>query len=152
MLADGGKATPATETELDPDIAELMLLVARLQRESKKVVRQLSREYNLSDRGLHILGSVRSGFDRPAKLIEYFQILPSTATFETDKLVTAGLMTREADPSDRRGVVLRLTPEGTKVYSETAGRINALLEPGLSRLDTSERAQFLALFHRILAP
>ena len=79
-------------------------------------------------------------------------MLPSTITFETEKLVNAGLMVREPDPSDRRVVRLSLTEDGEAVHRETMAAINAALKPRLERLTREELQTFLAMFQKILEP
>ena len=137
---------------LDPEIAELMTLATNVQRATTRELRGLWRKRKLSERGLFILELVNAGLDRPSRLIEYFDVLPSTITFETDKLVAAGLLAREPDPSDRRVVRLRVTKAGQAVHAEATEAINAVLRPRLAELTKQEREQFFALFHRILDP
>jgi DNA-binding MarR family transcriptional regulator len=137
---------------LDPDVTELMTLATNMQRATTRELRGLWRKRKLSERGLFILELVNAGLDRPSRLIEYFDVLPSTITFETDKLVAAGLMVRESDPSDRRVVRLSLTDEGRAVHRETTDAINSVLRPQLATLSREELRQFLALYHRIVDP
>ena len=137
---------------LDPDVTALMTLSANLQRATARELRDLWRKKKLSERGLYILELVNAGLDRPSRLIEYFNVLPSTITFETDKLVTAGLMVREVLPSDRRVVRLRLTDRGRAVHRETTMALNALLRPRIDQLTREELQTLLALFRRIVEP
>jgi len=65
---------------------------------------------------------------------------PSNATRAVDRLVTAGLLNRSDDPSDRRNLVLELTPEGDELVKRVMGArreaIAAILEkmpPGRRR-------------------
>ena len=95
---------------------------------------------------------VNAGLDRPTRLIEYFDVLPSTITFETDKLVAAGLIVRDSDPNDRRVVRLSLTPAGRAVHRETTRAINAELRPRLAAIPPAELEQFLATFKKIVDP
>lgn len=138
--------------KLDSEVADLMTLSTNVQRASTRQLRLLWRGKKLSERGLYILELVNAGLDRPSRLIEYFEVLPSTITFETDKLVAAGLLTREADLEDRRVVRLKLTQAGQAVHAEVTEQINAALRPRLAELSDAERAQFFALFHKILDP
>ena len=137
---------------LDPDIVAVMRLSTNLQRLSSRSLKGHWRERGLSERGLFMLELVYAGLDRPSRLMEYFDVLPSTITFETEKLVTAGLMVREPDPSDRRVVRLSLTEEGEAIHRETMAAINASLKPRLERLTPEELRAFLATFQKILGP
>src|SRR5689334_5090073 len=82
----------AAQVQLDADVTDVMRLSADLQRSSARSLKGVWRERGLSERGLYILELVGAGLDRPSRLIEYFDVLPSTITFETDKLVAAGLI------------------------------------------------------------
>lgn len=137
---------------LDPDIIAVMRLGADLQRASSRHLKSLWREKGLTERGLFILALVNAGLDRPSRLIEYFDVLPSTITFETEKLVTAGLMVRESLPTDRRVVQLSLTEQGKVLYREMADSLNAFLRPRLRQLAPGELAQFLETFGKIVEP
>ena len=135
---------------LDADVLAVMRLTADLQRASSRNLKSIWRERGLSERGLVILELVHAGLDRPSKLIEYFDVLPSTITFETDKLVAAGLLTREALPSDRRVVQLSLTEEGQALHRQTTQTFNAFLKPRLEALSRAELKAFLTTFQRIV--
>lgn len=137
--------------KLDPEITEIMRCSADLQRLTTRSLRSLWRKKKMSERGIFILELVNAGLDRPSRLIEYFDVLPSTITFETDKLVAAGLLVRDSDPSDRRVVRLSLTPAGRAVHRETTRAINATLRPRLDAISSKELEQFLATFSKIVA-
>lgn len=137
---------------LDPDIIAVMRLGADLQRASSRHLKSLWREKGLTERGLFILALVNAGLDRPSRLIEYFDVLPSTITFETEKLVAAGLIVRETLPTDRRVVQLSLTEQGKAMHREMADSLNAFLRPRLRALAPGELAAFLETFGKIVEP
>jgi DNA-binding MarR family transcriptional regulator len=58
---------------------------------------------------------------------------PSTLTGVLDRLERRGLIERGANPSDRRSVLVRLTPEG-RAQAERVERAYEELEPELRRL------------------
>lgn len=138
------------QVRLDADVTDVMRLGADLQRSSSRSLKGVWRERGLSERGLYILELVGAGLDRPSKLIEYFDVLPSTITFETDKLVAAGLITRESLPSDRRVVQLTLTEKGEALHLETTEAVNAFLKPRLAALSRQELEAFIATFRKIV--
>ena len=137
---------------LDPDIIAVMRLGADLQRASSRHLKELWREKGLTERGLFILALVHAGLDRPGRLIEYFDVLPSTITFETEKLVGAGLVVRETLPTDRRVVQLSLTDQGRIVHREMVESLNAFLRPRLRSLAPGELESFLETFQKIVEP
>jgi DNA-binding MarR family transcriptional regulator len=140
----------AEQVQLDVDVTEVMRLASDLQRSSSRNLKGVWRERGLSERGIFILELVNAGLDRPSKLIEYFDVLPSTITFETDKLVAAGLLTRESLPTDRRVVQLSLTEAGVALHLETTETLNAFLRPRLAALPRQELESFVATFKKIV--
>jgi DNA-binding MarR family transcriptional regulator len=140
----------AEHVRLDVDVTTVMRLSSDLQRGSSRSLKGVWRERGLSERGIYILELVNAGLDRPSRLIEYFDVLPSTITFETDKLVAAGLISRESLPTDRRVVQLSLTEEGEAVHRETTEAVNGFLKPRLAALPREELETFVATFRKIV--
>lgn len=140
----------AEHVRLDDDVTAVMRLSSDLQRGSSRSLKGVWRERGLSERGIYILELVNAGLDRPSRLIEYFDVLPSTITFETDKLVAAGLISRESLPTDRRVVQLSLTDEGEAVHRETTEVVNGFLKPRLAALPREELEAFVATFRKIV--
>ena len=64
---------------------------------------------------------------------------PSSATRLCDKLVLAGLLDRRADPGDRRQVVLRLTPAGSRLLAAVMDHRRKALARVLVRLTSADR-------------
>ncbi len=62
----------------------------------------------------------------------------STMTSVVDGLAARGLVSRSADPSDRRRVLLALTPEGERLLAEGDGVVGAGIERLLARLTPDE--------------
>lgn len=144
------KTPDAAPVRLDADVIDVMRLSADLQRGTARSLKGVWREKGLTERGIYILELVNAGLDRPSKLIEYFDVLPSTITFETDKLVAAGLIRREALPTDRRVVQLSLTEEGVAVHRETTEAVNSFLKPRLAALSRAELETFVTTFRKIV--
>lgn len=57
-----------------------------------------------------------------ATLADHLAVNPSTATRTVDRLITAGLVSREPNPVSRRETVLRLTGTGTRVVRTVTAR------------------------------
>jgi len=72
-----------------------------------------------------------------------------------DRLTVRGLLNRADDPTNRRQLILTLTPEGTRVVQEVMRRRRAILEPILNqvntRMTTRRRADLLALLREFAA-
>jgi DNA-binding MarR family transcriptional regulator len=88
----------------------------------------------------------------PGALLRATLVTSGTMTNRIDRLAAAGLVRREPDPRDRRGVLVTLTPEGRS-------RVDAALEDLLNRertllaaLDDPERKQLADLLRTLLVP
>ncbi len=88
----------------------------------------------------------------PGKLLRETLVTSGTMTNRVDRLTGRGFVERLPDPNDRRGVLVRLTPEG-KVAVDAA--FEALLEAEralMPDLDDAERDQLATLLRRLLEP
>src|SRR6478672_4825711 len=61
----------------------------------------------------------------PGRLLRETLVTSGTMTNRVDRLATRGFVERYPDPEDRRGVLVRLTPEGKEAVD---GAFTALLE------------------------
>ena len=68
-----------------------------------------------------------------------------------DALEADGLITRAADPADRRARVVRLTPAGRKRHAAAVADIRAMEDELLSELRPGERETLLAVLPRLAA-
>lgn len=88
----------------------------------------------------------------PGKLLRETLVTSGTMTNRVDRLTTRGLVERLPDPNDRRGVLVRLTPDG-KSTVDTA--FEALLDAErdlMPDLDADDREQLATLLRRLLEP
>ena len=74
----------------------------------------------------------------------------STATRIVDWLVGSGFAERSADPSDRRIVHLKLTPEGVSIYRLTSDFMRKRMEKLLRRFTPEERKTLVALLNKLV--
>ncbi len=88
----------------------------------------------------------------PGRLLRETLVTSGTMTNRVDRLTTKGLVQRLPDKTDRRGVLVRLTPEGRqRVDAALAGLLTEerLLLAELSRGDQDVLARLL---RRVVAP
>lgn len=88
----------------------------------------------------------------PGRLLRETLVTSGTMTNRVDRLAARGLVERLPDPADRRGVLVRLTPEGKAAVD---GAFEALLaaERGfLGGLSGDQQAQLADLLRRLLVP
>ncbi|MGO8882331.1 MAG: MarR family transcriptional regulator [Streptosporangiaceae bacterium] len=86
-----------------------------------------------------------------ARLIAQLGLTSGTVSVRVDRLVSRGVVTREAAPGDRRAQLVRLTAEGLRLFDEIAPVHLANEDRLLSALSPAERAGLAALLQRLLA-
>ena len=124
----------------EEDVAgRLRIVVNRLQRR----LRQESLGRPLAGAGL---GARRGGPPRqphPGRAGRIEQVQPPTMTRIVASLTEAGMVTRVADPTDRRSARVRITPAGERALERIRTRKNAFLlaPPGASSLPRSRPAR-----------
>ncbi|HWK92364.1 MAG TPA: MarR family winged helix-turn-helix transcriptional regulator [Luteimicrobium sp.] len=69
-----------------------------------------------------------------------------------DGLEARGLVTRRADPADRRARVVSLTADGARTLAATRTDIRAMEEGVLADLDDGDRATLLRVLPRLADP
>jgi DNA-binding MarR family transcriptional regulator len=73
-------------------------------------------------------------------------------TNRVDRLVARGYVEREPDPTDRRGVIVRLTPAGMAVVDAALSHLLAHEHELLAELGPRERDDLAGLLRRLLRP
>jgi DNA-binding MarR family transcriptional regulator len=130
----------------------LRIAVNRLQRR----LRQQSLE-GLSPAQASALGTVnRLGRPSLGELASIEQVQPPSMTRIVTNLAASGMVTREADASDRRSVRVRITPAGARALERIRTAKNAFLLRRLGDLSADEqrRAEELVglLEHLLVEP
>jgi DNA-binding MarR family transcriptional regulator len=74
-------------------------------------------------------------------LSRYLMVTGGNVTALTDELSRDGLVSRDADPADRRSWVVRLTPKGRKAFQEMAETHEGWVVELLGGLDERTRSQ-----------
>lgn len=88
----------------------------------------------------------------PGRLLRETLVTSGTMTNRVDRLVARGLVDRNPDPHDRRGVLVRLTPEGKDAVD---GAFATLLEAErdlLTGMEADDREALAGLLRQLLAP
>jgi DNA-binding MarR family transcriptional regulator len=149
--ASARSKTPAhKDVRLDDDIEKLLVATTDAHRMIRHELRRLSRHHKLSERSLNIITMVNAGLNRPSMLINYFEVLPSTITSETDRLVAAGLLERHAHPTDRRISMLALTVRGHKVREEALAVLNQTFRSRLDKVSAKNLQVCIDTLHAIM--
>ena len=88
----------------------------------------------------------------PGRLLSETLVTSGTMTNRVDRLAARGLVERLPDPHDRRGVLVRLTPQGR---SAVDGAFEALLDAErqlLADLPAADRTRLAALLRTLMTP
>ncbi|WP_028659374.1 MarR family winged helix-turn-helix transcriptional regulator [Nocardioides insulae] len=88
----------------------------------------------------------------PGRLLRETLVTSGTMTNRVDRLAARGFVERYPDPEDRRGVLVRLTPEGKTAVD---GAFRALLdaEAGfLAELTPRQQTELAGLLRKLLVP
>jgi DNA-binding MarR family transcriptional regulator len=141
----------------DLDIAPLHVLsrVSRLARHLDLARRQAFTEHGLESGEFDVLAALRRAGApyvlSPGRLAVVTLVSSGTMTNRIDRLSDDGLVVREPDPSDGRGVLVRLTESGRAVVdaalTDLVERERELLAD-LSRADQEELAALLRIVVR----
>ena len=85
----------------------------------------------------------RTGGCSLGDLAEHRGVSLPTMSKMVSSLVDKGLVTREPDPANRRAVIIRLTPEGDRLYLEVLSQLQRQLASDLAGLSHDERAMIV---------
>jgi DNA-binding MarR family transcriptional regulator len=142
----------------DLDIAPLQVLsrVSRLARHLDIARRSAFAAHGLETWEFDVLSALRRAGPpfqlTPGALLRATLVTSGTMTNRVDRLATAGLVFREPDPRDRRGVLVTLSERGRAVvdaaFADLLERERALL----SRLDPEQQRLLAGQLRTLLAP
>lgn len=127
---------PSTSTDVAALASRLRLAVTRLARRLRQQAGS-----GVTPSQLVALASIeRAGPITIGELGQAEQVQPPTMTKIVGALVEAGLVSREADPEDRRVAWLRVTPAGARLLERSRSRKDEYLARRLRGLDPEELA------------
>lgn len=143
-------------SDLDLGPVAVFSRISRLAHHVDRARRQAFQAHDIESWEFDVLAALRRAGRpyelSPGRLLRETLVTSGTMTNRVDRLATRGLVERHPDPSDRRGVLVRLTPEGKDAVD---GAFAALLDAerdlltGLSGKDQKELADLL---RRLLVP
>jgi DNA-binding MarR family transcriptional regulator len=146
LVAAWGRERP----DLDVGPMHVLSRVTRLARHLDLARRQAFAAHDLETWEFDVLSALRRAGKpnelSPGRLIRETMVTSGTMTNRVDRLTTKGLVARLPDPADRRGVLVRLTPEGrARVDAALAGLLDQerLLLRELSEVDRTTLADLL---------
>jgi DNA-binding MarR family transcriptional regulator len=86
----------------------------------------------------------------PGRLMRQTLVTSGTMTNRVDRLAARGFVERFPDPSDRRGVIVRLTPEGRETVDAAFEELLAAEAALLADLPDDDRDRLAHLLRRLL--
>ena len=131
----------------ESDAAELLALSQDFRdalRHSIYLVRRVDADGDLSAAQLGTLKMLQSDGARVGEIARNLGVKVPSATEQIIKLERAGLVRREADPDDSRGVRVRLTAAGGAAVDSANIRRNAVMAAILGSLPAADRAALAA--------
>ncbi|MFP3915691.1 MAG: MarR family winged helix-turn-helix transcriptional regulator [Actinomycetota bacterium] len=139
----------------DLDVSPIAV-IGRISRLSRRFEQEIGRhlgEFGLTPDEYDVLATLRrSGKPyalNPRALLGSMMVSSATVTHRLDKLEARGLVERLPDPSDRRGVVARLTPSGRRLVDRASQRHYEDEDRLLATLSRQDRATLADLLRRL---
>ena len=142
--------------DLDLRPMEVLSRVSRLGHHLDRARRSAFAEYRLELWEFDVLAALRRAgapYERsPGRLVKETLVTSGTMTNRVDRLAGRGLVERRPDPSDRRGVLVRLTDTGRTTVD---GALEGLLQRErelIGGLDSGDHERLTALLRDLVAP
>ncbi len=142
----------------DVDVSPLEVLsrISRLARHLDHARRSVFATHGLEQWSFDVLAALRrSGRPyelSPGQLLRRTLVSSGTMTNRVDRLEETGLVTRQPDPDDRRGVLVHLTPAGRRRVDGCLSDLLAVERDLLRGLSVRDRDQLADRLRRLLAP
>ena len=146
----------AQRPDLDVEPMQVLSRISRLARHLDIARRDAFAEHELESWGFDVLSALRRQGPpfqlTPGALLRATLVTSGTMTNRIDRLAAAGLVRREPDPRDKRGVLVTLTEQGqARVDAALAGLLQRE-RVLLAGLDAGEQQHLAELMRILLAP
>jgi DNA-binding MarR family transcriptional regulator len=131
-------------------IGRLLLCAAYYERAAGAVLQP----FGLSIADFDVLNTLRRVGDqhgsKPSDMARSSLITTGAMTSRLDRLERAGLIRRTPDPADRRGVLVRLTPKGSKIAGQALQELITANQAFLKPLSGQQRDSIASALRRLL--
>ena len=142
-------ARARADADLVAQLAESLACASwRLRRGSRAELEPLGLTFGQA-RALRLLARAGAPL-RIGELAARLEIVPRSATATVDALETAGLVARQADPLDRRSILVCLTATGDELVTRLGRARRASAEALFARLDRPQAEQLRDLLGVLL--
>ena len=142
----------------DLDIAPMQVMsrLSRLARHLDRARRAAFAAHDLEPWEFDVLSALRRQGPpyqlSPGALLHATLVTSGTMTNRIDRLAAAGLVSRQRDPQDKRGVLVALTERGQCAADAALEGLLAREQELLAGLDASQQAELAGLLRLLLAP
>ncbi len=143
-------------SDLDLDPVAVFSRISRLARHLDLTRRAAFSAHAIESWEFDVLAALRRAGTpyelSPGRLLRETLVTSGTMTNRVDRLAGRGFVERSPDPEDRRGVIVRLTPEGKAAVD---GAFEALLDAEralLADLPARDQAKLAGLLRVLLSP
>lgn len=141
--------------ELDSKGFALVGRLLRLGNHLERRVNQALASHDLSLWAFDVLATLRRQGSpyrlTPTELSQSTLLTPGAMTHRINRLEAAGLVLRETDPDDRRGVWVSLSPSGIDLVDRAIETRFAEAESAVKDLPARDRAQLERILRRLLS-
>lgn len=142
--------------DLDATPMAIIGRISRLSRVHERAIADTLRTFGLGPDEFDVLATLRrSGSPyqlNPKHLRQSMMITSATMTHRLDKLEQRGLIRRNSDPSDRRGIMVQLTAEGTDLVDSALEAHLATESQLVAHLPQRDRTQLAQLLRDLSTP
>jgi len=146
----------AQRPDLDVEPMQVLSRISRLARHLDIARRGAFADHGLETWEFDVLSALRRQGPpfrlTPGALLRATLVTSGTMTNRIDRLVRKGLVRRQPDPRDKRGVLVTLTEQGVARADAALADLLRRERVLLAGLDTGERQQLADLMRILLAP
>jgi len=141
---------------LDLEPVEVFSRISRLSRRLDLARRESFAEHDIESWEFDVLAALRRAGKpyqlSPGALIRETLVTSGTMTNRVDRLAARGFVVRSPDPSDRRGVLVGLTPEGRRIVDAAFESLIERERDLLTEITRTERTELAVLLKKLMAP
>jgi DNA-binding MarR family transcriptional regulator len=146
----------AQRPDLDVEPMQVLSRISRLARHLDIARRAAFTDHGLESWEFDVLSALRRQGPpfqlTPGALLRATLVTSGTMTNRVDRLAAAGLVRREPDPRDKRGVLVTLTDQGRELVDAAMADLLRRERALLAGLDNGERRHLADLMRILLAP
>ncbi|MBO0876076.1 MAG: MarR family transcriptional regulator [Pseudonocardia sp.] len=150
LLDDWARQRP----DLDFSPVGIVNRLARVRAFLDAAVQQVFNLFDLTSADFRVIVALRRAGPPhrlpQARLMTQLALTSGTISVRVDRLTKRGIVTREPDPTDKRGQLVRLTADGLGLFDEIAPLHLANEERLLSSLTLGERSTLAQLLRKLL--